>query len=248
MTANVTRAEAAERSQLISVDGYDVDLDLTTGERDFASTTTVAFRSTTAGASTWIDLIAPEVLSINLNGRELVPGDVFDGHRIRLDDLAPENVLIVRARCAYMRTGEGLHRFVDPVDDEVYLYTQFESADARRMYACFEQPDLKAPFALHVRTPQHWVVVSNAPDPEQSALGDGTTRWDFPATPPISTYITALVAGPYYSVHDVYEGPFGSYPLRIFCRTSLGEFLDPDDIVLLTKQGVAFFEEEFGVP
>ena len=248
MSENVTRAEAAERSQLISVDGYDVDLDLIGGAETFASTTTVAFRSRQAGASTWIDLIAPEVLSVNLNGRELVPDDVFDGNRIRLDDLEPENVLIVRARCAFMRTGEGLHRFVDPVDDEVYLYTQFESADARRMYACFEQPDLKAPFTLHVRAPQHWVVVSNAPDPEQTSLGDGTTRWDFPATPRMSTYITALVAGPYYSVHDVYDGPHGSYPLRIFCRTSLAEFLDPDDIFLLTKQGFAFFEEEFGVP
>ena len=248
MSENVTRAEAAERSQLITVDGYDVDLDLTTGDRDFASTTTVAFRSRQAGASTWIDLIAPEVMSVNLNGRELVPSEVVQGSRIRLDDLEPENVLIVRARCAFMRTGEGLHRFVDPVDDEVYLYTQFESADARRMYACFEQPDLKAPFTLHVRTPGHWVVVSNAPDPVQTALSDGTMRWDFPPTPPISTYITALVAGPYYSVHDVYDGPHGSYPLRIFCRKSLGEFLDPDDIFLLTKQGFAFFEEEFGVP
>jgi aminopeptidase N len=245
---NVTRAEAADRSRLIAVDGYDVDLDLTTGEHDFASTTTVAFRAHQVGASTWIDLIAPEVLSVNLNGRELVPAEVVQGSRIRLDGLEDANVLIIRARCAYMRTGEGLHRFVDPVDDEVYLYTQFESADARRMYACFEQPDLKAPFTLHVRAPEHWVVVSNAPDPARTDLGDGTTRWDFPATPRISTYITALVAGPYYSVHDVYDGPHGSYPLRIFCRNSLAEYLDPDDIFLLTKQGFAFFEQEFGVP
>jgi aminopeptidase N len=245
---NVTRAEAADRSRLIAVDGYDVDLDLTTGEHDFASTTTVAFRAHQVGASTWIDLIAPEVLSVNLNGRELVPAEVVQGSRIRLDGLEDANVLIIRARCAYMRTGEGLHRFVDPVDDEVYLYTQFESADARRMYACFEQPDLKAPFTLHVRAPEHWVVVSNAPDPARTDLGDGTTRWDFPATPRISTYITALVAGPYYSVHDVYDGPHGSYPLRIFCRNSLAEYLDPEDIFLLTKQGFAFFEQEFGVP
>ena len=248
MSDNVTRAEAAERSQLISVDGYDVDLDLVVDEHHFMSTTTVAFRARDVGASTWIDLIAPEVLSVNLNGRELVPSEVVDGSRIRLHGLEPENVLIVKAHCAFMRTGEGLHRFVDPVDDEVYLYTQFESADARRMYACFEQPDLKAPFTLHVRAPEHWVVVSNAPDPARVDLGDDTVRWDFPATPPISTYITALVAGPYYSVHDVYDGPHGSYPLRIFCRNSLAEYLDPEDIFLITKQGFAFFEEEFGVP
>ncbi len=245
---NVTRAEAAERSRLVSVDGYDVALDLTTDPHTFDCITTVAFGCRTPGSSTWIDLVAPEVTSVNLNGRELDPQNVFDGARIQLDDLESSNVLIVHAKCAFMHTGEGLHRFVDPVDDEVYLYTQFESADARRMYACFEQPDLKAPFTLHVTAPDHWQVVSNAPTPEPVMLGDGTARWDFEPTPPISTYITALVAGPYYVVRDAYEGKFGAYPLGIFCRASLAEFLDPDDIFLLTKQGFAFFEDEFGIP
>ena len=245
---NMTRDEAAARSQVIVVDAYDVSLDLTTGPETFTSTTTVTFRCSKPGSDSWIDLVAPEVISANLNGREIDPAATFDGARLQLDDLEAENVLIVRARCAYLRTGEGLHRFVDPVDDEVYLYTQFESADARRMYACFEQPDLKAPVTLHVKAPRHWSVVSNAATPDPVDLGDDTARWDFAATPPMSTYITALVAGPYYSVHDVYEGPNGSYPLGIYCRTSLAEFLDPDDIFLLTKQGFAFFEAEFGVP
>ena len=245
---NVTRAEAGARSQLVTVDGYDVDLDLTTGPDTFGCVTTVAFGCRAPGTSTWIDLVAPEVTSVNLNGRELDPKAVYNGARIQLDDLEVANVLIVRAKCAYMRTGEGLHRFVDPVDDEVYLYTQFESADARRMYACFEQPDLKAPFTLHVTAPDHWQVISNSPTPEPVALGDGTARWDFAPTPPISTYITALVAGPYYVVRDSYTGKFGTYPLGIFCRASLSEFLDPDDIFLLTKQGFAFFEDEFGIP
>ena len=245
---NVTRAEAAERSRLVSVDGYDVALDLTIDPHTFDCITTVAFGCRTPGSSTWIDLVAPEVTSVNLNGRELDPQNVFNGARIQLDDLESSNVLIVHAKCAFMHTGEGLHRFVDPVDDEVYLYTQFESADARRMYACFEQPDLKAPFTLHVTAPDHWQVVSNAPTPEPVMLGDGTARWDFEPTAPISTYITALVAGPYYVVRDAYEGKFGAYPLGIFCRASLAEFLDPDDIFLLTKQGFAFFEDEFGIP
>jgi len=244
---NVTRAEAGARSQLVSVDGYDVALDLTTGPDTFGCVTTVAFGCRTPGASTWIDLVAPEVTSVNLNGRELDPKTVFNGARIQLDELEVANVLIVRAKCAYMRTGEGLHRFVDPVDDEVYLYTQFESADARRMYACFEQPDLKAPFTLHVTAPDHWQVISNSPTPEPVPLGNGAARWDFAPTPPISTYITALVAGPYYVVRDSYTGKFGTYPLGIFCRASLSEFLDPDDIFLLTKQGFEFFEDEFGI-
>ena len=245
---NVTRAEAAERAARISVDGYDVALDLTTGPERFGSITTAVFRCSQPGTSTWIDLVAPEVTAVNLNGVALDPADVFDGSRVRLDDLQAENVLIVHAQCQYMNTGEGLHRFVDPVDDEVYLYTQFESADARRVYACFEQPDLKASFTLHVTGPDHWKVVSNAPTPEPVALGQGVARWDFPATPRMSTYITALVAGPYSAVFDSYDGPHGSYPLGLYCRASLAEFLDPDDIFLLTKQGFAFFEEAFGTP
>jgi len=245
---NVTRAEAAKRSSLITVDGYDVDLDLTTGDETFRSTTTVAFRCSQPGAGTWIDLVAPAVISANLNGREIDPATAFDGARLQLTDLEAENVLIIRADCAYMRTGEGLHRFVDPVDDEVYLYTQFESADARRMYACFEQPDLKAPFTLHVVAPAHWQVTSNSPTPEPTPLDGDTARWDFAPTPPISTYITALVAGPYHVVRDEYVGPNGTYPLGVFCRASLAPYLDADDIFGLTKQGFAFFEEEFGVP
>jgi aminopeptidase N len=244
---NITRAEAAQRSTVITVDGYDVDLDLTTGPDTFRSTTTVAFTCREPGATTWIDLIAPTVESISLNGRSLDPATHFDGARITLPDLEAANVLIVRADCAYMHTGEGLHRFVDPVDEAVYLYTQFESADARRMYACFEQPDLKATFALHVTAPDHWQVVSNAATPEPVALGDGIARWDFAATPRMSTYITALVAGPYHVVRDSYTGKFGTYPLGVFCRSSLAEHLDSDDIFDLTKAGFAFFEDLFGI-
>jgi len=244
---NLTRAEAAQRSTLVQVDGYDVDLDLTTGPDTFTSITTVVFTCHEPGADTWIDLIAPEVESITLNGRALDPATHFDGARITLTDLEPANALVIRAKCAYMRTGEGLHRFVDPVDDEVYLYTQFESADARRMYACFEQPDLKAPFTLHVTAPDHWQVVSNAPTPEPVSLGQGAARWDFAPTPRMSTYITALVAGPYYAVRDSYTGEFGTYPLGIFCRSSLAEHLDAEDIFDLTKAGFAFFENLFGI-
>ena len=172
----------------------------------------------------------------------------FDGTRLALPALAAENVLVVDADCAYMRTGEGLHRFVDPVDKEVYLYSQFEVADARRVYACFDQPDLKAPFTLSVTAPFDWQVVSNAATPEPALLGDGYARWDFPATPRLSTYITALVAGPYAVVRDEYVGPHGTYPLGLFCRASLAEHLDPDDLFTVTKQGFEFFEESFGTP
>ena len=244
---NITRAEAADRSALLHSHSYEVLLDLTQPGDTFSSTTTATFDCRTPGESSWIDLIAPSVRSVVLNGVELDVAEVVSGARIALPNLEAANTVVITADCAYMNTGEGLHRFVDPVDNETYLYTQFESADARRMYACFEQPDLKATFQLSVIAPDHWKVISNAVSPEPSSLGDGKARWDFPASLRMSTYITALVAGPYYEVRDSYTGTFGTYPLGVFCRASLAEFLDPDDIFLITKQGFEFFEKQFGV-
>ncbi len=246
-SANLTRAETADRSAGVTASSYDVDLDLTTGPDVFRSTTTVRFRALPGTETTWLDLIAPAVHSVTLNGRD-VPVSDYDGARLPLSGLAEENEVTVVADCAYMRTGEGLHRFVDPVDDEVYLYTQFETADARRMYACFEQPDQKATFTLAVTAPDHWKVVSNAPTPEPVGAGPGVARWQFAATPVLSSYITALVAGPYHEVRDEYIGPHGTYPLGVFCRASLAPHLDADEILTVTKQGFAFFEDAFALP
>ena len=250
MTAseNITRAEATERSALVQVQAYEVVLDVTSDGPTFSTVTTVTFTCRQPGASTWIDLIAPTVHSVVLNGTALDVSAVVDGPRISLPGLLADNVLVVTADGAFMNTGEGLHRFIDPVDKETYLYTQFESADSRRMYASFEQPDLKAEFGLTVTAPSHWKVVSNSPTPEPAVHGDGTATWAFPPTPRISTYITALVAGPYYRVTDSYTGQYGTYPLDVYCRESLAQFLDSDEILTVTKQGFAYFEEQFGVP
>ncbi|MBK9740332.1 MAG: aminopeptidase N [Actinobacteria bacterium] len=249
MTAseNITRAEAKARSALVAVDSYDVVLDVTGSGPTFSTLTTVHFTCREPGASTWIDLIAPQVNAIFLNGRTLDVARVVHGNRIALDDLEADNMLIVNADGAFMNTGEGLHRFIDPVDNETYLYSQLESADARRMYACFEQPDLKATFQLTVSAPAHWQVVSNSPTPEPEVEDDGTATWSFEPTPRISTYITALVAGPYFRVSNSYSGDYGTYPLDVYCRTSLAPYLDSDEIFTVTKQGFAYFEEHFGV-
>lgn len=244
---NVTRAEAQLRAKQIDVDSYAVALDLTGSGPTFASTTTCVFRTSEPGGSTWIDCIADRVTSITLNGVALDPAHQVHGARIALPDLQPTNTVVIEAQCHYMNTGEGLHRFVDPVDNETYLYTQFESADARRMYACFEQPDLKGTFQLTVTAPDHWQVISNAPTPEPVVHGNGSATWAFEATPRISTYITALVAGPYHVVRDQYRGPFGTYPLAVYCRTSLAPYLDADEVFTITKQGFAFFEEQFAM-
>lgn len=242
---NITRDEAGIRSTIVSVHSYEVALDLSTRDDNFPTTTTVRFAAE-AGQSTWIDFIAPHVSSITLNGREIATS-AHDGFRIQLTDLADDNTLTVVGEGKYMNTGEGLHRFIDPVDDEVYLYTQFEVADARRMYACFDQPDLKATYQFTVQAPAHWKVISNAPTPETTPVREGVAQWAFPVTERMSPYITAIVGGPYYEVRDEYIGKFGTYPLGFFCRNSLAEYLDPEDLFTVTKQGFEYFEDKFDV-
>lgn len=245
---NLTREEAVRRAETVSVDSYDVVLDLTDHPETFAARTTVRF-SAAAGASTFIDAIAASVESVTLNGHELDPAEVSDGVRIQLPDLAETNELVVESRMFYMNTGEGLHRFVDPVDNEVYLYSQFEVADARRMFPVFEQPDLKATFHFDVTAPDHWVVVSNQPSPEPTTVREGVARWDFSPTPVMSCYITALIAGPYVSVTDSLTSSDGrTIDLGLYSRQSLSEFVDADEMFEVTKQGFEFFESQFGVP
>ncbi|MFD8751341.1 aminopeptidase N [Kitasatospora sp. NPDC059577] len=247
---NLTREEARTRADLLRVDAYDIELDLGSAREGgtFRSTTVVRFTATTPGADTFIDLVAPSVEEITLNGASLDPAS-FSDSRIPLPGLAAENELRIVADCAYTNTGEGLHRFVDPVDGETYLYTQFEVPDARRVFATFEQPDLKAAFTFTVTAPTGWVVVSNSPTPEPAPAGDGSTQvWKFEPTGRISSYITALIAGPYVGVFDSYENGEQTVPLGVYCRPSLREFLDPEAIFAVTKQGFDYFQEKFDFP
>ncbi|GAB2954641.1 aminopeptidase N [Streptomyces pseudoechinosporeus] len=240
---NLTREEAQQRAKLLTVDSYEIDLDLSGAQEGgtFRSVTTVRFDSVENGAQSFIDLVAPTVHEVILNGDHLDADELFKDSRIALPGiLEGRNVLRVVADCAYTNTGEGLHRFVDPVDQQAYLYTQFEVPDARRVFASFEQPDLKATFQFTVKAPTGWTVISNSPTPEPK---DDT--WVFEPTPRISTYITALVVGPYHSVHSVYEKDGQSVPLGIYCRPSLAEYLDSDAIFEVTRQGFDWFQEKF---
>ncbi len=247
-TTNLTRAHAQERAALIDVDAYEVALDLTGDGPAFGSRTRVRFRAAAPGASTSIDLIAPTVRRVVLNGRELDPGEVFDGARLALPGLEAANTLEVDADCAYMTTGEGLHRFVDPVDGQTYLYSQFEVADSRRVFAVFEQPDLKATFAFTVTAPSHWQVVSNSPAPAPVVDGASTT-WAFEPTPRLASYVTAIVAGPYTGVHGELTSRDGrTIPLGVYARASLAAHLDAEEVMAVTRAGFAFFEEVFDRP
>ena len=246
MAPNLTREEARERAALVKVTSYEVDLDLTRGDVTFGSRCVIRFSCAAPGAGTFVNLTAPTVSLITLNG-EPVTLDAFDGERIVLADLAAENVLVVDADCAYSRSVEGLHRFVDPADGNVYLYSQLETFDAHRVYACFDQPDMKASYELSVTAPAGWHVVSNmAPDSDEAVaappVSGAARRWRFPATPAMSTYFTHVSAGPYHVVRDEHDG----IPLGLYCRQSLAEFLDPDELFTTTKQGLDFFRSLFG--
>ena len=246
---NLTREQARQRAELLGVDSYLIELDLTDGggkpgDTTFRSTTRVRFECATPGESSWIDLVAAGVRRAVLNGVELDVSGYRERDGIALPELAPVNELLVEADCRYMNTGEGVHRFVDPLDGNVYLYSQFETADAKRMFACFDQPDLKATYVLKVIAPADWKVVSNAasavivdaaPD-----LG-GAVLHEFERTRRMSTYLVALVAGPYAEWRDDFDG----IPLGLYCRASLAGHMDAERLFTETKQGFGFFHEAF---
>jgi aminopeptidase N len=248
-TRNLTQVEAAERARLLDVTSYDITLDLTDGaggpgERTFRSTTRVEFRCAEPGASTFIEVAAERIRSATLNGAPLDTSDWAPERGLTLPGLAAENVLVVDADFLYSTSGQGLHRSVDPVDKEVYLYSQFETADAQRVYACFDQPDLKSVYTWHVLAPGHWRVISNMPVAAvEPGPVEGTQVTHFAQSVRMSTYITALCAGPYHEVREVHDG----IDLGVFCRASMAQYLDADDILLITRQGFDFFHREFGV-
>ncbi|MGH3918468.1 MAG: aminopeptidase N [Pseudonocardiaceae bacterium] len=249
---NLTQEQAVERAELLDVDSYTVELDLTDGagkpgQGTFRSTTTVRFSCRTPGASSWIDLVAARVSSASLNGAALDTAGYDEATGIPLPALAADNELIIEADGRYMNTGEGLHRFTDPVDGGVYLYSQFETADAKRMYACFDQPDLKAVHRVRVVAPADWVVISNAPCQYTEDAAHGAVRHVFADSARISPYIAALIAGPYTRWTDEYTDDEGTIPLGIYCRASLGEHMDADRLFTETKQGFGFYHGAFGV-
>ncbi|BBE22768.1 aminopeptidase [Arthrobacter sp. MN05-02] len=254
---NLRRDEAAARSALLGTERYAVELDLS-GARDpakgtYRSTTTVSFTCREPGSSTFLDFIG-EVTSVELNGRALDPAVASDGARVTLDDLAAHNTVTVEGLAAYSTSGEGLHRFVDPADGETYLYTQYEPADARRVFANFEQPDLKASFTFSVLAPAGWTVASNGAEAHALSTDDGTVHWTFEPTRRISTYITTILAGPYHRETGSWTGTPGTagegleVPLALFCRRSLAPSFDAPEIFDTTRRGLDFFHELFDYP
>ncbi len=244
---NLTQVEATERARLLEVTGYDISLDLSTAVqstgRTFRSVTEVRFRCTEPGATTFIETAAESVRSATLNGEPVDLSGWSAEKGLTLSGLAADNVLVVDADFGYSNSGQGLHRTVDPVDGETYLYSQFETADAQKVYACFDQPDLKSVYTWHATVPDHWRVVSNMPVEREEAAGEGLKTVHFTVSERMSTYITALCAGPYHEVRRTHDGIDMGY----FCRASMAPHMDADDLHLITTQGFDFFQEKFGV-
>ena len=244
--AEITRAETGDRARLIRVDSYEVALDLTRGDEIFGSATVIRFGCRQPGASTYVDLIAAAVHEITLNGAAVDAAGAGPDGRITLPGLAESNELRLVADCAYATDGTGLHRSVDSAGGKVYTYTKFEPAYARRVYANFDQPDLKAAFSFHVTVPPHWTVLSNQPGSGPKPAGQGNAVWHFPPTPRISTYLTAVAAGEYHVASASHATARGqAIPLGLACRASLAAHLDEQDILLITRQGLDFFTSLF---
>lgn len=240
----LSQSDANRRSELLTIASYLVELDLTkhADSPTFDSRTTVKFTSTEEGADTFIEVAAEEITSATLNGKPVGLSGFNSKEGLKLTGLATDNELIVDAKYAYSTSGQGLHRMQDPADGETYLYTQFEVADAQQVYACFDQPDLKATFELKVRSPQHWRNISNMPVASESIDGD-IKLTSFEPSPRMSTYISALCAGPYHEVKTEHDG----IGLGLYCRESEKEHLDPDGVFEITRQGFDFFHDAFGV-
>jgi aminopeptidase N len=247
--ASLTREEAAERAALVSVERYDVNVDLR-GLYDgdlWAATSTVSFTCREPGTSTFVDCVG-DVSAVTLNGQEIDPG-THQGGRIPLRDLQADNVLVVSHTQSDTHSGTAILKSVDPLDKLVYVWSSFEPDRARYAFACFDQPDLKALHGFVVDAHDTWTVTSNsAPDRVEDLDGDqgGGRRWTFADTPRLSTYVTVVNGGPFHEIRS----QRGGYDLGLYSRQSLRQFLerDAEELFDLTDRGLAFFGERFGQP
>ncbi len=271
---NLTRTEAEHRANLISDVHYSIQLDLSGGEQPdnklFRSLTRITF--TSGAGSTFLDLRADSLLRVELDGAAL--GDfTYDATTgIPLNDLSSgQHELLVEAEIPYSTTGQGLHRFFDPSDDQAYMYTQFETADAKRVFACFDQPDIKATYDVELTTPAEWTVVTNNEVSVAEAAGVNKKKHSATVDYLLSTYLIAFCVGPWHVVRDEWRGtitehpetaaaladnPLGKnlqtsgemrVPLALYCRQSLAEYLDADELFEVTKQGFDYYADKFGI-
>lgn len=246
----LSRLEAEERAALIRVRRYDVVIDISAAAvadlDTFTSRTTVEFDSAQVAGSSFIDLAATRLIGATLNGAD-VRHD-WKGGRLQLDGLMSHNVLEVEAEFAYGGEWQGMQRMVDSIDGELYVRTTTFIAEAPKIFACFDQPDMKGRYTFHVRAPKPWTVISNAPVDTVERLSGADQIVHFQQTQPLATYVTAVMAGPFHRTVDVVEGPDGPIELGICCTASDAKVIDPEHILGLTKAGFDLFHRLFDFP
>ncbi len=208
---SLTRSEAVTRATLLTVDAMEVELDLDRGPDVFDSRTTIRFTCREPGSETFVEVRPRQLGAVTLNGRPIDPESLDDG-RLTLSDLSTDNVLEVEATMAYSHDGEGLHRSTDPADGEDYVYGHLFLDAAPTVFACFDQPDLKAPYSVTVTAPEPWTVLGNG-----AATRTGARRTVLATTPPLATYFVTVCAGPWASVRAEHDG----IPLGLHARRSL---------------------------
>ena len=254
---NLRRDEAARRAADITWHFAEVQLDLSNAvdpaATSYQSVTTLNFD--TASGETFVDFIHESVQEVLVNGNPIDLDDAVLDARIYLSGLRTDapNTVKITGKAIYSRSGEGLHRFVDPQDGETYLYTQFEPSEARRVFACFEQPDLKTSYRFTLTGPSAWHLASNQPIVDEVFHENGTKTVACSPTPKISSYITAVLAGPYHVVRDEHvqqlaDGEELVIEMAATCRASLAEHFDGEEVLELTSRGLAYFHELFDYP
>ncbi len=239
------RAEAVERASRVHGIHYSLAFDLSEDRSSYTGRARIDFELRPGAAPLFLDFRGTPV-RLSVNGKPQEP-DHRD-HRLWLPDelLATSNRVEVEYENDFDLSGDGFHRFVDPEDGATYLYTNFEPFAAHRSFPCFDQPDLKARFGLVVVAPGTWTVVSAEEAADSSALPDGRRRHVFPATPPFSTYLFPLLAGPYERIDDRH----GELRLGVLGRRSMRRELETSapEILEITAQGMAYYAELFGRP
>ncbi|MGV0326694.1 aminopeptidase N [Corynebacterium confusum] len=248
--ATLTQEAARHRSKNLRVDSYDLHLDLSAAATQATFGVHVVVEFSTADPHVFLDYLGASVDSVTLNGQPS-PFAFADGW-LTLDDVPVGQTvrLEVHGQSRYSRTGQGLHRMVDTADDAVYIYSHLEPSDARRIFPCFDQPDLKAAFSVHITAPATWQVLSNQPEVSRTDCGEDCVTVSFAPTPPLSTYLTAFAAGPYRVVEDTWAPESDSaqpIQLRAFARASMADYLDAE-ILELTQQGLGFFHAHYDFP
>lgn len=249
--ASLTQAEAELRARQLTQIAYQLELTLDPAQEEFAGTAAVSFdlKPGADGHGLFVELAGATIRAMQLNGAAQTPAQVsarYDGQRIVLSpaELLPRgNRLIVSYTRAYVRNGNGLHRFKDVADGRLYHFNHFEAYYAHLVFPCFDQPDLKAPIELTVEAPRDWEVISSTPAAPPAERG-GNRRWRFPRTPAISTYVLTLAAGPF----KIWSGQAGRTPLRLLARQSVVSYIEPAEWLTLARQAIEFFEKEFSLP